>query len=58
MMQLIPWAFSFAEWFCIDDDGVNAPRGCRMKVDWADAVLIEEGGRLVAVLHASCAEVS
>lgn len=48
------WAMSFPLWTCVDDDGVNAPRGCRMKVSWEDAVLIEEGGRLVAVLHSEC----
>ena len=54
-MNLLPFAFSFAEWQCLDDDGVNPPRGCRMKVAWVDAVVIEEQGRMVGVLHKECA---
>jgi hypothetical protein len=42
-----PWplAFSFALWKC---------NGCRQEVEWIDAVLDVEDGRLYAVRHKGC----
>ena len=38
-------AFSFACWRCA---------GCGQKVEWCDAVLDEEDGKLYAVRHKDC----
>lgn len=42
----LPFAFSFACWKCAE---------CRRVVEWCDAIIDEEDGRLLAVRHKDCA---
>lgn len=40
-----PIAFAFATWKCAD---------CRQTVEWEDAIVCEEDGKLYAIRHKGC----